>query len=252
MATLRASLRIAAAPAFAAVCAAAASRTAAAEPAPAVAQALPKQVEWPTADIVTSSAGTDRREGQVELKCSSMNPDCSRVRAFFGLKRVPVSVVHTSPLEGNVIDGAAVSDVVALVGKMQEAAASPLARAEDAQWCAWAEKVLPYFAALPADANQRDLLRHVNLNVFRSPHDAKATMSVAADKSEVGFAQRLLLRHVFSGSKYVENKWAKGQSKYVENKWAKWRMGVTEERVVLNSLLDEWMKAVGNRAFMGG
>ena len=41
-----------------------------------------------------------------------------------------------------VIDGAAVSDVVALVGKMQEAAVSPLARAEDEQWCAWADTVL--------------------------------------------------------------------------------------------------------------
>ena len=90
-----------------------------------------------------------------------------------------------------VVDGHEVSNIKQLVRDMHHARASshpfpPLERAEEDQWCEWAEKVLH---------------PNVEINLFRSPADSKQSMESVIERMGMTGMNSTLLRNV--GSLYL-------------------------------------------------
>eukprot|EP00960_Hanusia_phi_P026012 746011-Hanusia_phi.AAC.4 len=192
----------------------------------------------------------------VELHCSPLSPSCSSVTAFFRKLRVDCKVVDVSPLKGYEITKAGESLAMSwgMHGRARPADTSrgqlwtemrpsshpfpPLERAEEDQWCEWAEKVLH---------------PNVEINLFRSPADAKQSMDSIIARMGLGGMSSTLLRNVGSLYLYMTAKLTKRE--IIQKAKGEESVSLNDKsalRIALNSFLEQWMSAVGNREMMGG
>mmetsp|Transcript_44562 Transcript_44562/g.69708 ORF Transcript_44562/g.69708 Transcript_44562/m.69708 type:complete len:270 (-) Transcript_44562:126-935(-) len=171
---------------------------------------------------------------QVEVECSSVSSECSRIRAFFAAVKVPVKHSELSPLSGDSLrlsaDGGQIKDVDDYVNKLRAQPSSPvrsnqLDAFEEQMWCDWAKTEL-----VPA----------IMININRNPVEAKIAMDVAIKRGGFGFPTKPLLRHGLSFYRYATWKMVKRKAQ------------IEDERIALNALLDKWSAAVGSRTMLGG
>lgn len=95
-------------------------------------------------------------------------------------------------LRCTVVDGQQVSNVTELVDQLRAATAktsvfAPAEAVEEKRWCSWTEdKLLPI----------------INVNVFRSPKEAKVVMGVAIKKTDMNVVNRTFVYQAGSWYKY--------------------------------------------------